>query len=49
MENYKENQKKYKELYKNRGRTIWYSKDTTNGILKGRTFIKPKEKEKENK
>lgn len=47
-ENYKEKQKKYKELYKNRGRTIWYSTDPTNKLAKGKTYVKPKEeKEKE--
>lgn len=45
-ENYKEKQKKYKEIYKNRGKTIWYSKDPENGITKGKTFVKPKEEEK---
>lgn len=42
-ENYKEKQKKYKELYKNRGRTIWYSTDPTNPLAKGKTFVIPKE------
>jgi hypothetical protein len=47
-ENYKEKQKKYKEIYKNRGRTIWYSTDPTNPLAKGKTYVKPKEeKEKE--
>jgi len=48
MEKYKEKQRKYKELYKNRGRTIWYSTDPNNKLAKGKTFVKPKE-EKEKK
>lgn len=47
-QNYKEKQKMYKELYKNRGKTIWYSTDPTNKLAKGKTYVKPKE-EKEKK
>ena len=42
---YKEQQKFYRNLYKNRGKLVWLSKDPKNTIIKGRTYIK---KEDEN-
>lgn len=51
---YKEKQKKYKEMYKNRGKWVWISKlpdrevlgkKVKNPLNKGRTYIK---KEQEN-
>ena len=43
---YKEQQKFYRNLYKNRGRLVWLSKDPKNPIIKGRTYVK-KNEEKE--
>lgn len=49
--NYKEKQKQFKDLYEQRGRTIWISKDgSQNGIIKGRTYVnKSKNKKGKNK
>lgn len=41
---YKEKQKMYKKMYKERGKFVWISKEK--GDIKGRTFVK-KEQEKE--
>ena len=41
---YKEKQKMYKRMYKERGKMVWVSKER--GDLKGRTFVKEKEEEK---
>lgn len=46
METYKEKQRKYEEMYKNRGKTVWISIDKKNPIVKGRTFINPLKQEK---
>lgn len=47
-ENYKETQKFYRNMYKNRGKLVWLSKDPQNPVIKGRTYIKVKEEEKKN-
>lgn len=46
--NYKEQQKFYHHMYKNRGKIFWLSKDPKNPIIKGRTYVKGKEKENAN-
>lgn len=46
MENYKEKQRKYEELYKNRGKVFWVSIDKSNPIVKGRTYINSNKKKK---
>lgn len=38
---YKEKQKMYRDLYKQRGKTVWVSKEK--GDIKGRTFVKKEE------
>lgn len=38
-EEYREQQKKFKEMRKVNQRFIWVSKDKTSGLLKGRTYI----------
>lgn len=45
METYKEKQRKYEEMYKNRGKVVWVSKEPNNGIIKGRTYINKEKKE----
>ena len=49
MENYKEEQKKYRDMYKNRGKIFWVSIDKSNPIVKGRTYINPNKKTKADK
>jgi hypothetical protein len=51
---YKEEQKKYRDMYKDRGKFLWLSKlqpTVINGkviknpLTKGRTYVKPKDKD----
>lgn len=54
--NYKDEQKKYKQMYKERERFFWLSKlppreingkVIDNPLIKGRTYVKPKEEGKQ--
>ena len=45
-ENYKEEQQKYRDMLKHNVRMIWVSKDLSQPLIKGRTYIKPKDEEK---
>ena len=47
FENYKQKQNYYRELYKNRGKTIWVSKKIGRDgkvLQQGKTYVKPKER-----
>lgn len=45
-EEYREQQKKFKEMRKVNQRFIWVSKDRNDKLIKGRTYIKPKDQDK---
>lgn len=47
FDNYKQKQNYYKELYKNRGKTVWVSKRLGRDgkvLQQGKTYEKPKER-----
>ncbi len=41
---YKEQQKFYKNLARSKGKILWVSKDPTNPLAKGKTYIKKDDK-----
>lgn len=48
-EDYKAKQKKYRDMNKYNVRMVWISKDLSQPLIKGRTYVKPKEEIKDAK
>lgn len=45
--NYKEKQKQFRDLYEQRGKILWVSKDNSQSIIKGRTYVNKSKNKKD--